>query len=256
MDLVSYVEFHNNFKAVQKHHAAALKATRDFWRELMKKDIAFQTVTDLVGRASTATHMASSVFRSMLRQHPNNVKLLRAHGHFLREVANDPWRALKQFELADRIEDAQAQVCPSLPLHSHALGPLALGNLWRELTAAKVAEVPQGPPPPTCPPCDRPVPHISPQARREKLLQEMVGAGENALSNRRSSMGHKSEAGSGPIGRAFSMNSGAGRSSIDRSKAGEEWEGDEIDDTRDAVIAINENGIVVMTNRLLNHMFG
>lgn len=70
----------------------------------------FDSLTDLVNKAAAAKHSAESIFRAMLQQHPRNVKLLRAYGRFVGEVANNPWRAARQFEMADRIEDAQAQV--------------------------------------------------------------------------------------------------------------------------------------------------
>jgi hypothetical protein len=41
MDLVSYVEFQNNYRALLQSHMSALKAIRGFWRELLKKDVSF-----------------------------------------------------------------------------------------------------------------------------------------------------------------------------------------------------------------------
>lgn len=84
--------------------------TPQFWRGLLRTDISFESLTSSASRISELALAAAQVFRTMLRQHPSNVKLLRAHGRFVSEVANDPWRATQEFEKADRIEDRQAEV--------------------------------------------------------------------------------------------------------------------------------------------------
>lgn len=42
VDLVSYVEFQHNFRMLLVYHKAALTATRDVWRLLLKEDISLQ----------------------------------------------------------------------------------------------------------------------------------------------------------------------------------------------------------------------
>lgn len=39
VDLVSYVEFQKNYRSLLEYHKAALEATRDFWRLVMRETV-------------------------------------------------------------------------------------------------------------------------------------------------------------------------------------------------------------------------
>lgn len=39
VDLVSYVEFQKNYRSLMEYHKAALEATRDFWRLVMRDSV-------------------------------------------------------------------------------------------------------------------------------------------------------------------------------------------------------------------------
>jgi hypothetical protein len=43
VDLVSYVEFQKNYRSLLEYHKAALEATRDFWRLVMRDVVPVRT---------------------------------------------------------------------------------------------------------------------------------------------------------------------------------------------------------------------
>ncbi|CAG9460435.1 unnamed protein product [Pedinophyceae sp. YPF-701] len=109
MDLVSYVEFQNNFTNLLSSHSAALKSVRSFWRTLLRPDLKFShlntSFTMLAGR-TTAT---DKIYEGMLQRYPKNVKLLRSYGKFCESLKHDPWKATHYYNEADKIEDMQAE---------------------------------------------------------------------------------------------------------------------------------------------------
>lgn len=83
MDLVSYVEFQNNYRALLQSHMAALKAIRSFWRELLKKDVSFNGLSRAFHNMDLTEAKAEKVYRMVLERYPKSVKLLRTYGKFL-----------------------------------------------------------------------------------------------------------------------------------------------------------------------------
>eukprot|EP00898_Chlorokybus_atmophyticus_P008160 jgi/Chlat1/8345/Chrsp8S00675 len=110
MDLVSYVEFQNNYNLSLASHKNALKATRRFWRVVMVDNVSFSLLASAFNNIDSAESKADRAYRTVLERYPRSVKLLRSYGHFLEEVRNDPWAARKYYTEADKQEEALAQL--------------------------------------------------------------------------------------------------------------------------------------------------
>ena len=108
MDLVSYVEFQNNFTALQKSHRAALRANRRFWRLLIRSDVSFLDLAATFESMDKTEARADRAYRAVMERYPKSVRLLRAYAGFLEEVRNNPWGARKYHEEADKLEEAAA----------------------------------------------------------------------------------------------------------------------------------------------------
>eukprot|EP00898_Chlorokybus_atmophyticus_P005871 jgi/Chlat1/6285/Chrsp44S05780 len=109
MDLVSYVEFQNNYNLSLASHRLALKATRRFWRVVIGHDVTFRALSSAFNNIDSAESKANKAYRAVLERYPRSVKLLRSYACFLEEVRNDPWGARKYYNEADRQEEALAQ---------------------------------------------------------------------------------------------------------------------------------------------------
>lgn len=96
-----------------------------FWALVLRRGSQFEDLSACMKSIADSAHAAKAVFRLMLRQHPTNVPLLRAHSKFLVEIADDPWRAAAESEKADRIEDQQVEV--------RMVESGKKGCLWQEL---------------------------------------------------------------------------------------------------------------------------
>ncbi|CAG9466689.1 unnamed protein product [Pedinophyceae sp. YPF-701] len=109
MDLVSYVEFQNNFTNLLAWHTGALQSVRNFWRNLLRTDLTFRTLSRSFESLAMSADRAEKAYKSMLERYPKNVKLLRSYGKFCEDLKNDPWRAARYYGEADKIEDIQAE---------------------------------------------------------------------------------------------------------------------------------------------------
>jgi len=107
MDLLSYVEFQHQYKGVQRGHTQVLKMGRTFWRQLLRKDLKFRHLARVVVYLREAQDGANTIYRAMLERYPKNVKLIRSYGMFLEEVQNDPWKAVRYSDEAEKLEDMQ-----------------------------------------------------------------------------------------------------------------------------------------------------
>ena len=86
MDLVSYVEFQNNFTSLLKIHRGALRANRRFWRLLIHHAISFRELSIAFESMDKTEAKADRTYRSVLERYPKSVKLLRAYAGFLEEA--------------------------------------------------------------------------------------------------------------------------------------------------------------------------
>eukprot|EP00899_Mesostigma_viride_P011837 jgi/Mesvir1/20654/Mv14872-RA.2 len=109
MDLVSYLEFSNNLKVAVAAHKLALKALRDFWRVLLKSELAFKHITRAFHHLAAADLKADRAYAAVLERYPKSSKLLRSYGHFLEEMHIDPSKASRYLHEADRIDEAAAE---------------------------------------------------------------------------------------------------------------------------------------------------
>ena len=105
MDLVRYVEFQNSFSLIKKSHQWALKTTRRFWRLLLRNNVTFGSLSKAFKEMDTAESRGNRTYKVMIERYPKSSKLLRSYGRFLEEVRNDPWRAQRYFNEADKIDE-------------------------------------------------------------------------------------------------------------------------------------------------------
>ncbi|GAB4813118.1 hypothetical protein N2152v2_000164 [Parachlorella kessleri] len=103
-DLLSYVEFQNSFKAALDMHRQALKANRNFWRLLVRKDVAFGDLTGAFAAMEAAEKRADSTFVMVLERYPNSPKLLQAYALYLESVKSNPSRASRYRTEASLLE--------------------------------------------------------------------------------------------------------------------------------------------------------
>ena len=122
VDLVSYVEFQKNYRALVGYHRAALEAGRDFWRLAMRSAVPVAAAADTFARIDAMEGAAHRTYRLVLERYPSNAKLLRSYARFLEGVRNDPWGAAKYYAEADRQEELALATAPEA-----ALGGLAEG---------------------------------------------------------------------------------------------------------------------------------
>ena len=90
MDLVSYVEFQNNFTSLLKIHRGALRANRRFWRLLIHSEISFRELSVAFDSMDKTEAKADRTYRSVMERYPKSVKLLRSYAGFLEEVRRRP----------------------------------------------------------------------------------------------------------------------------------------------------------------------
>lgn len=74
---------------------ASLRSVRQFWRELLRKDVTFTGLSKALTQMDMTEAKAEKVYRVALERYPKSVKLLRIYGKFLEDVRNDPWLAGK-----------------------------------------------------------------------------------------------------------------------------------------------------------------
>lgn len=98
MDIVSYVEFQNNFKIAIHAHKATLRSLRSFWRLVISLQDDELPVYELVRhfhRIDRFEQKTMKTYQTMLEKFPKSTKLLRGFGQFLSEVKNDSRAARK-----------------------------------------------------------------------------------------------------------------------------------------------------------------
>ncbi|GAB4816719.1 hypothetical protein N2152v2_003765 [Parachlorella kessleri] len=86
-DLLSYVEFQTNFNALMDVHRHALKANRSFWRQLVRKDIAFNDLTRAFATMEAAEKRADSTFKMSVKSNPTHAARYRAEATRLEKAA-------------------------------------------------------------------------------------------------------------------------------------------------------------------------
>eukprot|EP00882_Tetradesmus_deserticola_P006573 GHRQ01006917.1.p1 GENE.GHRQ01006917.1~~GHRQ01006917.1.p1 ORF type:complete len:1485 (+),score=562.58 GHRQ01006917.1:723-5177(+) len=105
VDLVSYVEFQKNYRALLVYHKASLVATRDFWRLLTRDVIPMERLGHSFKSIDEMEVMAEKTYRLVLDRYPTNAKLLKSYGKFLENVKNDPWGAARYYAEAEKQEE-------------------------------------------------------------------------------------------------------------------------------------------------------
>ncbi|WIA28374.1 hypothetical protein OEZ86_010920 [Tetradesmus obliquus] len=105
VDLVSYVEFQKNYRALLVYHKASLVATRDFWRLLTREVIPMERLGHSFKRIDEMELMAEKTYKLVLDRYPTNAKLLKSYGKFLEHVKNDPWGAARYYAEAEKQEE-------------------------------------------------------------------------------------------------------------------------------------------------------
>eukprot|EP00201_Polytomella_parva_P010619 CAMPEP_0175065308 /NCGR_PEP_ID=MMETSP0052_2-20121109/15845_1 /TAXON_ID=51329 ORGANISM="Polytomella parva, Strain SAG 63-3" /NCGR_SAMPLE_ID=MMETSP0052_2 /ASSEMBLY_ACC=CAM_ASM_000194 /LENGTH=1112 /DNA_ID=CAMNT_0016331813 /DNA_START=820 /DNA_END=4155 /DNA_ORIENTATION=- len=109
LDLASYVEFQRNYKMALRAHRDALSAIRSFWQYLLRSDVSFQNLSELLRHIDEAMSKADKTYRIVLERYPVSTKLLRGYAKFLEVVKIQPLKADKLYTEADKIEAAQAE---------------------------------------------------------------------------------------------------------------------------------------------------
>ncbi|GAB4813124.1 hypothetical protein N2152v2_000170 [Parachlorella kessleri] len=127
-DLLSLVEFENTFRAVLEVHRQALRANRNFWRQLVRKDVAFRDLTGAFTamegaekRADSTFAMASGRPRLVLDRYHSSPKLLHAYALYLESVKHNPSHAARYRAEAQRLE-AAATGKSGLPVNAGSEG--------------------------------------------------------------------------------------------------------------------------------------
>ncbi|KAG2440500.1 hypothetical protein HYH02_010378 [Chlamydomonas schloesseri] len=109
VDLVSYVEYQRSHKAVMRAHRAALVAIRHFWQLLLHNTVAFTSLAKALHRIEKSVSVAEGIYRAALLRYPSSPKLVRGYAKFLEAVKNNPWKAARYFNEADKLQEAQQQ---------------------------------------------------------------------------------------------------------------------------------------------------
>ena len=68
VDLVSYVEFQKNYRSLLTYHKAALLATRDFWRQLMRDVIGLDGLSGAFQRIDRMEGLAQRTYKLVLER--------------------------------------------------------------------------------------------------------------------------------------------------------------------------------------------
>lgn len=61
----------------KKLHKQALLSQRSFWVLMLQPKVHFETLSDAISKLDSTIRSSDSIYRSVVRRHPNNVKLLR-----------------------------------------------------------------------------------------------------------------------------------------------------------------------------------
>ena len=105
MDLQAFADYRKALDAVQRAHRAALGTTRRFWRILSSNStVSFKSIASIFLIMDEAEAAAERMYKLTLEKYPKNVKLLRNFAIFVNVLRNDPWRAAKINQEADRLE--------------------------------------------------------------------------------------------------------------------------------------------------------
>lgn len=107
MDLVSYVEFQNNFSRTMEYHQQALVANRSFWELLVRTNISFADLSVKFFEMDEREKRADECYRLVLGKFPKSVKLMKAYASFLDEVRNDMLGSRKLLLDAEKIEGGE-----------------------------------------------------------------------------------------------------------------------------------------------------
>ncbi|PSC71757.1 flagellar associated membrane [Micractinium conductrix] len=99
-DLLSY----NSYRAIVESHTGALKAIRNFWRQLVRRDVKFGDLTNAFVTMDAAEKRAELTYKTVLDKYPSSAKLLRAYGRFLEDVRSNPWGAQRYYGEAEKLE--------------------------------------------------------------------------------------------------------------------------------------------------------
>lgn len=108
MDLMSFMEFQQSFRAAQKSHTACLEITQRFWRNVARKEVTFKSMADHVRRIVVVETNTMRLYKVLLERYPSSVKVLRSYGKYLEEILCNPWKAMRLYNLADKTEDMAA----------------------------------------------------------------------------------------------------------------------------------------------------
>lgn len=111
MDLVSFVEYQNSMKSVQKLQSGALGAMSQFWGQLLPRNepMALSHMLGTLQGLSALALRADRLYQAMLDKYPENVPLIRLYASFLADVRSMPARAVRLYAKADSLEDEQAR---------------------------------------------------------------------------------------------------------------------------------------------------
>eukprot|EP00899_Mesostigma_viride_P008503 jgi/Mesvir1/17654/Mv08869-RA.2 len=109
MDFASYIEFMNSFKVVLSDHKSVLKSVRNFWKALLRDEVAFASLRRLLEQQKEREVRADRSYKILLERYPRNTKLLESYARFLDEVKNDTVAAGRYLRQAEKIEDEAKQ---------------------------------------------------------------------------------------------------------------------------------------------------
>eukprot|EP00899_Mesostigma_viride_P020688 jgi/Mesvir1/28620/Mv01030-RA.1 len=109
MDFASYIEFMNSFKVVLMDHKSVLKSVRNFWKALLRDEVAFASLRRLLEQQKEREVRADRSYKILLERYPRNTKLLESYARFLDEVKNDTVAAGRYLRQAEKIEDEAKQ---------------------------------------------------------------------------------------------------------------------------------------------------
>eukprot|EP01113_Clastostelium_recurvatum_P039943 TRINITY_DN6158_c0_g1_i1.p1 TRINITY_DN6158_c0_g1~~TRINITY_DN6158_c0_g1_i1.p1 ORF type:complete len:1162 (+),score=218.29 TRINITY_DN6158_c0_g1_i1:299-3487(+) len=109
MDLLSYLEFHNNLHLAKSNHLATLDLVKDFWRTLLKAQsrddlLLLAKLPEISHAIMVAEEKANNSYAWLLKHYQNSTQVLRAYASFLEDVMHDGSGSSKILAKAARIE--------------------------------------------------------------------------------------------------------------------------------------------------------
>jgi len=98
IDVNSIVHFQETFRILQSEIGKAVNLQLDYWRDLEQTNPSVQKLLYLGSKITLQGDAVREAYKNAYAVNPNNIRMLKMYGNFLKDIMNDSFEAQRVLE--------------------------------------------------------------------------------------------------------------------------------------------------------------